>query len=160
MPSDWDRFWAKVSVQAETGCWMWTGGSIPKRDNTGQRYGMFHWSGKLGYAHRFAYEYFHGPLPKGKQVDHRCRETLCACPFHLEAVTQATNSQRGRMQRHAVTVVSREGHCRQGHRLNEKNAYLHPTHGSIVCRRCAALRKRTGRPRGRPRKEVPVALHA
>lgn len=145
------RFEAKLAP-APNGCLEWQGGSIPVRSKQGGRYGMFTWNGKQGYAHRFAYELWKGPLKKGQTVDHRCKNTICSHAFHLEAVTQAVNSQRGLLQSHPVVVAGTGALCKRGHSLGVKNAY-HDSQGRVRCRRCARERKRTGRPRGRPRKE-------
>ncbi len=47
-----------------------------------------------GYAHRHAFRTAKGPIPKGHQVDHLCRNTKCINPDHLEAVPQKVNLQR------------------------------------------------------------------
>src|SRR6188474_2118304 len=64
----------------ENGCWEWIG-SITKCG-----YGVI-WNQKLIYAHRLSYEFFKGPIPNGKQMDHLCRHRHCVNPAHLEAVT-------------------------------------------------------------------------
>lgn len=82
------RFDAMTSA-AETGCWEWTGGTDP----TG--YGRFFFDGRMGYAHRFAYETAVGPIPAGFDIDHLCRNRRCVRPSHLEAVTRRENLMRG-----------------------------------------------------------------
>lgn len=93
-----DRFWSKVDKTDD--CWLWTGYI------DGQGYGQFHHDGRVGYAHRVAYEALVGPIPSGLHIDHLCRVTACVRPSHLEPVTQAENLRR---QGAAIT------HCPQGH---------------------------------------------
>jgi hypothetical protein len=62
-----------------TPCWNWTGRCLP----TG--YPRF---GSNGYAHRWAYEHFIGPIPEGHSVDHRCHNHSCVNPDHLRAATR------------------------------------------------------------------------
>jgi hypothetical protein len=73
-----------VVVEA-TGCWEWqlacSGG-----------YGKI---GRRG-AHRVYYERFVGPIPKGHELDHLCRNTLCVNPEHLEPVLGIENVRRGK----------------------------------------------------------------
>ena len=54
------------------------------------------WNGsKEPVAHRFAWEYVNGPIPKGLILDHICRLRSCIRPDHLEPVTHAENTRRG-----------------------------------------------------------------
>ncbi len=46
-------------------------------------------------VHRLAYELHVGPIPKGKQLDHLCRNRACWEPNHLEPVTNRENTIRG-----------------------------------------------------------------
>ncbi|AYR02998.1 HNH endonuclease [Gordonia phage Kroos] len=114
-----------VDKSGPGGCWLWTGMSA----GSTRRYGTFRASTKSGdpkvYAHRWAYEYFIGPIPDGHDVDHvrdrGCTSALCVNPAHLEAVTHAENMRRSRLKvcrsgRHELTdetaVWDRNGHRR------------------------------------------------
>jgi len=81
-----ERFWAKV--QKGSKCWNWTGAA---RDG----YGTFRerHQGRTHLAHRLAYELLVGPIPEGKLLDHRCRNTLCVRPDHLRPVTHKQNME-------------------------------------------------------------------
>jgi hypothetical protein len=112
----------KRIVVAESGCWMWTLGL----DDNG--YAMIGRNGRTTYAHRLAYEAWVGPIPKGMELDHLCRNRACVNPFgHLEPVTHAVNMSRGA---HALKT-----HCKHGHEYTPENTYVNPK-GSRECRVC------------------------
>lgn len=83
------RFWNKVKVNPETGCWEWTACKF----NTG--YGYYWLDGGGTSGHRAAYEAFRGVIPEGLHLDHLCRVRNCVNPAHLEAVTPTVNILRG-----------------------------------------------------------------
>jgi hypothetical protein len=84
-------FWSKV-YYSWAGCWLWTG-SIGR--NGYGRVGMG--PGKSpGMAHRVAWEFTNGPIPRGLVLDHLCRVKACVRPDHLEPVSQALNLERAR----------------------------------------------------------------
>ena len=123
------RFFDKVVVDPETGCWNW------KAQRTWNGYGRFRLDGKLHYAHRVCYELVKGKIPEGLELDHLCRNRGCVRPGHLEAVTHQENVRRG------VPANSAKTHCLQGHRLSGDNLYVRPD-GERVCRTCRAERAR------------------
>jgi hypothetical protein len=79
------RFWAMVT-KTET-CWLFNGSSRSRygrfRNDTGRQVG----------AHQFAYELLVGPIPKGWQVDHQCRNKHCVNPSHLRLATTKENQE-------------------------------------------------------------------
>lgn len=79
-----ERFNSFVDKQAN-GCWFWTG----HRDSKG--YGRF-LIGTISKAHRFAYEYFIGPIPAGLCVCHKCDTPSCVNPEHLFVGTVKENN--------------------------------------------------------------------
>lgn len=111
------RFWPKVDATAT--CWLWTA----SLDSSG--YGIFHVDGRMLKAHRWAYEHFRGPIPKGLHIDHLCRRRACVNPAHLEPVSHQENMRR-----------ARRTHCRRGHELTPENTYIIRT-----CKACYAVRK-------------------
>ncbi len=48
---------------------------------------------KYTLLHRFVYEQKYGKIPKGKVVRHKCDNSLCINPEHLELGTRADNVQ-------------------------------------------------------------------
>lgn len=89
-PSLIDRLMAKVSKDAETSCWTWTGHRDPKG------YGRFCEGGRgnTRLAHRVAYAALVGPIPDGLDLDHLCVNPPCVNPAHLEPVTHEENIRR------------------------------------------------------------------
>jgi len=124
------RFLEKMQVSeylfyGDSLCWEWRGTKSP---TTG--YGQFKSDGrrgaKLSSPHRFAYEYFIGPIPDGYEVDHLCQVRHCCNPLHLEAVTVQENRKR----RDALKT-----HCKYGHELSGDNL-LNSKSGIRKCRLC------------------------
>lgn len=88
-----DYFWSQVDTNTIDGCWRWRGGSI-------DGYGTYRHHGHKWAAHRLAYVLCWGAIPEGKQLDHRCFNTLCVSPWHLEAVTLEENVRRAKLRGH------------------------------------------------------------
>ncbi len=89
------QFWAKIDLQGENGCWLWTG------TKNGRGYGLLRVDDrtpgtkrKQALAHRFAWEFVHGPIPAGMEVCHNCPagdNPTCCNPAHLFLGTHAEN---------------------------------------------------------------------
>jgi hypothetical protein len=103
------RFERMITPEPNTGCWLWLGTLTPKGyprfgylpNTRGTR-------SALGYAHRFSYETFIGPVPAGLELDHLCTVRCCVNPRHLEAVDHWENVRRQRA-RTLRLVYQREG---------------------------------------------------
>ena len=94
-------------------------------------------------VHRTVYEFIKGPIPKGLQLDHLCRNRICVNPDHLEPVTHRVNSLRGRG---APALNAKKTHCPKGHEYTPENTYLQkrpPNDVGRICRTCmSAYQKR------------------
>ena len=60
------------------------------------RYAMVTRNGKRILAHRFLYEQKYGKIKEGMVIDHLCKTTRCINTEHMEVVTQAENTRRGK----------------------------------------------------------------
>lgn len=78
------RLLLRHKVEGE--CWKWT-------EYTDGRYGLISIKGKEEKAHRASYKTFVGDIPEGMCVRHKCDNTLCVNPNHLEVGTHSDNMQ-------------------------------------------------------------------
>src|SRR5574337_48498 len=81
------RFWSHV--EKTDYCWNWT--AFKDKDGYG-KFKPTHTT--LVRAHRFSYELLVGPIPKGLQLDHICKNKACVNPAHMQAVTCNENIKR------------------------------------------------------------------
>jgi len=113
------NFERKIEFDLLTFCWNWTGHIIRKG------YGYFHFDNKNGLAHRFAYKYWKGEIPKGLEIDHLCNNKKCVNPTHLEAVSHAENMRRAILPKGIYSSEGKKTHCPSGHEYNEKNTRIY-----------------------------------
>lgn len=117
------------------GCWIWKASKI-------KGYGYIG-NSRLKYVHRETYRFFIGDVPNGKELDHRCRETACVNPWHLEPVTHKENCLRGVSP---AAIRAKQTECVHGHPLE-----VNPSRPSTrFCRTCkhladARYRRRLGK---------------
>ncbi len=74
-----EMFWSMADETEK--CWFWEGYIDPLG------YGRH----RREYAHRVAYLYIHGVIPKGLEIHHICHNRRCINPEHLKAVTHKEN---------------------------------------------------------------------
>lgn len=84
---------------------------------------------RTDYVHRVSYRIHIGEIPDGMQVDHLCRNKLCANPEHLEVVTQGENLKRELDARWGGRT-----HCNHGHDLSRSQKVT--PGGRSYCREC------------------------
>lgn len=136
-----ERFWSKVDAMGV--CWEWT-------KNTHKGYGRFQLDGKSVQAHRVSWELLVGPIPAGLQIDHRCRNTLCVNPDHLEPDTPRENTLRGVAAiRGPHNRQARKTHCPQNHEYTTENTYVTRDKAGYVRRQCVTCRYARNRARHR-----------
>jgi HNH endonuclease len=85
-------------TSAGSGCWLWM------RGKTSAGYGVLYQNGKPSYAHVVSYETWYGKTPDGLELDHKCKNTNCINPEHLEPVTHAENIRRAKSTLTAIKV--------------------------------------------------------
>jgi HNH endonuclease len=124
-----DRFWCSVLMVEN--CWEWLGSLST------MGYGRFTDGGVPQRPHRWAYERFRGPIPKGLTIDHLCRNRKCVNPDHLEVVIQAENLRRGNSP---PAINGRKTHCKHGHALDAINTGYTKT--GRLCLACRVLKNR------------------
>lgn len=128
-----DRFLRHVSPEPNSGCWLWLGGL------RGGGYGQFNPSKGVGKtAHRWMYEFEKGPVPKGLDLDHKCRVRSCVNPDHLEPVTRSVNCKRGLSGHHRKNMT----HCKHGHLFTDESTYHIPGTNWRACAICRKIRSK------------------
>lgn len=128
---DWVRwFWERVEKRDPWQCWQWTGYTVTSGTG-GKPYGQMR---RNTSSHRFSYELANGPIPKGLDIDHLCRNTLCVNPNHMEVVTRRENVMRGIGP---AAINARKKFCKHGHPLFGENVYHSPKEPKKrYCRQC------------------------
>lgn len=141
---NWEEgFWAKVDKSGD--CWLWTAGMYT------QGYGAFAIRRKSHRAHRLAYQLLVGPIPKGLELDHLCRNRACVNPAHLEPVTHRENILRGESP---IAAHARRTHCPQGHAYTTENTAFSKKNGARLCRACNRQKATVNRAKARRERQM------
>jgi len=121
--------WSRVDRSGN--CWVWVGG-------LSRGYGRFQLNGRKGprvLAHRLVWEELCGPVPRGFELDHLCRNKRCVNPSHLEVVTHRENVLRGDG---LAAREAKQTHCKWGHPFDGENTVIRQ--GKRYCRACQYIR--------------------
>ena len=127
-----EKFWRKVEIDDPHLCWEWLGCKL------WNGYGRITRKYKQILAHRYAYEKVRGAIPAGSVIDHLCRNRGCVNPFHLEAVSQKENVNRGETGSHN----SSKTHCSKGHEFTSENTWTNNKTNQRQCKECNRTRMR------------------
>ena len=111
------RYWAKVKKGRD--CWLWQG-------NPSEDYGTIRVNGVKVGVHRFTWELYYGPIPKGMWVLHHCDTPKCVRPDHLWLGTQADNDKdRDQKGRNVNPVGSQHGRAKLTEKIVREARLLH-----------------------------------
>jgi HNH endonuclease len=76
-----------------------------------------------------SYQTFVADVPRGVDLDHKCRVRCCINPDHLEPVTHSENLKRSPL----MGRQAHKTHCPKGHPYSGTN-----NRGQRICHTCAA----------------------
>lgn len=132
IPNTAQDFWNQVTPEGD--CWVWKG----YQDVHG--YGVFQYQGTRWLAHRLAYRLLTNEDIDGRSLDHRCLNTLCVNPDHLDNITQSEHAIRSRDGR---MVAHRRGTCTRGHPRSE-SVLRKGTNRVVYCKACRREKRAEG----------------
>jgi hypothetical protein len=116
-------------IHKTEGCWTWTG----CLSTAG--YGRTSFAGEQWYVHRLMYQEYVGPLDPSFEIDHKCRNTKCVKPDHLQQVEHSLNTQNLRRNCWQQVEACAAGNPAATHRLIV-SIPCHPR-DMLICPACA-----------------------
>lgn len=121
----------------DNGCHTWPGA-------TNEGYGTvgFGKPRRRWLVHKLVYEHLVEPVPDGLELDHVCRNTLCANVDHLEPVTHRENILRGLAP---PAVHAKKTQCPRGHKYTPENTRT-DSKNMRHCRTCDRIHSLKRRP--------------
>lgn len=136
-----ERFFDKIEMEPNSGCWLWTATQQSRGDGT-KGYGQFTVRPKKWLAHRWAAKFLGGLDIDGKVVRHICENNACVNPDHLTTGSQKENMQdawrSGRIARGAnvgsskiTEDIVREIRARKGERIVDLAKEFGITHQNV-----------------------------
>ena len=78
-------------------------------------------------AHRLAWEFEHGPVPDGMQLDHLCYAHACVRTDHMQLATHGQNQEN----REGATRVSRSGRRGVYQAPDRSNYHAYVVHNGV-----------------------------
>ena len=121
-PGQTKRYLAKISFnRTDDDYWLW------QASFNACGYGIVGHNGRTWLAHKLMWHWVEGPVPKGNELDHICRNRACVRPSHLQAVTHKVNMR--------TSYQSLKTHCPKGHPYAGENLVIN-INGGRICRTC------------------------
>lgn len=148
----------RIEVDVATGCWNWTGQTNHSRGGVGALapYAAMQRNKKHVTVHRYLHEQMIGrKLSKSEHAHHKCRNTLCVNPEHIEAIDQSDHNRiHNAFGQINEANMARET-CKRGHEWNAESTHVRKD-GTRCCRVCVKENMRAWREvRGLTGKHIP-----
>lgn len=109
---------------AGPGCWEWQG-TKDRVSGYGWMYDVSLTPPRVTGAHRYMWSAANGPIPKGLEIHHICRNRACVNPAHLEAITKRENLAERRFRRRSKRLKTHCTKCGAG-RDRPDHSYCKP----------------------------------